>query len=665
MGKLPAVSSYRSPAYYRGLFEPDKLDRLELVGVGHIARVLRKGHLAIKVPHPFNNFRNLVDRESAILEQLGDEDFASFGIPVPEMFFAERALGLVRAFIDGPSLTELLRAGPLPEALLEAVFRLYLGVERYRARFGTVLDFTPANLLVQGRVVYLVDPGPRIGDSPFLGLDRAELMEALARHARRETNSPHTPLPRRLFPPSGRFSVGVQLGRDPGAKVAFKNDRMLERWGLNWSEETLLQIGGWSTEQKPAQTWMPASRYQDSPGTGEGHAQGDGRCVYAGEVRGGEVMLKGMGPTPLVWKGMAYHHDGRVSFNRTLWETSICDELARLGFETPEVAGVLQTSATTIDNSQIELPAAIAIRVARSHDRLGHLQRFCNEPGFEVLLEQIGRRQLGRFSPRNKRHRRRFVQRFGQNLGRMIGRTHCLNIMAFNPTVGNVRTDGHLLDFSTVRFLDRTYVDWRFMESSWTTKDHRYAFWKAAPQLVQLLTQGLSLVEAERRALLEVVGDSFKEAYERGYLEELFGLLGASVKGLGREAALGLLRATIQLRAERDRSGRTVEHRFWKQRTRAPCFALETQLPRFVQTLRVDDLLDPQTDRMSEAQEALADRFRRALQRCFGPKLKGLDPKRWADRVRPFMEAEQLAALIYERTAADDTHEWRSRIKVW
>ena len=663
MGKLRAVSAYRSPAYYRGLFEPDKLDRLELVGSGHIARVLRKGRLAIKVPHPFNNFRSLVDRESAILEQLGDEDFASFGIPVPELFFAQRDLGLVRAFVEGPSLAELLRAGPLPKALLEAVFRLYLGVERYRARFGTVLDFTPANLFVQGPVVYLIDPGPRIGESPFIGLMSQEgLLDALVKHAHR---APSAPLPRRLFPPSGRFSVGVQLGRDPGARVAFKNDTMLKRWGLEWSEETLLQIGGWSTEQKPARTWMPASRYQDSPGTGEGHAQGDGRCVYAGEVPGGEVMLKGVGPTPLVWRGVKYHQDGRVSLNRTLWETSICDELARLGFETPEVAGVLHTSATTVDNSEIELPAAVAIRVARSHDRLGHLLRFCTEPGLEVLLEQVGRRQHERFSPRNKRHRRRFVQRFAQNLGRTIGRTHCLNIMAFNPTVGNVRTDGHLLDFSTVRFLDRTYVDWRFMESSWTTKDHRYAFWKAAPQLVEVLARGLSLVEAERSALLGVVGDSFKEAYERGYLEELFGLLGAPAKGLGSEAALGLLRVTVQLRAERDRSGRMVEHRFWRQRTRAPCFALETQLPVFVRTGRVDDLLDPQTKQMSEAQRALADRFGRALQRCFGQKLGDLEPRVWTSRVRPFMEAERLAALVYERSAVDQTQEWQSLIKVW
>lgn len=652
------------PAALERLLEPDRLDRLEEVGAGLTGRVLRHRDFAVKVAHPFDRFRRQVDREAATLAFL-----QGGAVPVPRLHLRLRQRGFVRDYVAGPTLLELLRAGPLAPEVLAAARATLEAVEAYRLEHGTTLDFTPPNLAWSGGRLVLLDLGPRGDPSPFVGLAPADLEPALRAYA-----APGAPrLTPAHWPPSGRFAVGVPVGPDPAARVVWRNQACLERVGLaDLTDADLVAHFGLTTEAERPTTWRWASRYQDSAGIGAGEAQGDGRVVQAGATGAAsatgdwEIALKGAGPTPLAWHGVKYHFDGRVSLPRTRWEASVCEGLAHLGLEAPRYLCILTTHAHTVDNSEVRRPAGLGVRASRTHARLGHLTRWVDEPeAFRVILD----RALAGFAPGlsmgRRRDRARYVHRFACQLGFDAGRTESLNVIAFNPTPGNVRLDGHPIDFSTVRFLDRPQPDWRFMETAWTAKHHRWVFGKQVRRLADTLAQGLGLAEAERVALVTGGNRRFAAGFNAGYLSGLYDLAGGRPARPAGAAAQDLLHAARALRAERDPSGRTFTYRFWRQTVRAPAFSLEAGLGRLIADWRGGRpdpraLAEPGVE-PTEAQRGRAGAFCAALEALFrGP--GGLEPPDW-HRIRPpVLEAEALADLLYARDDAEALDRWQTSL---
>jgi tRNA A-37 threonylcarbamoyl transferase component Bud32 len=654
------------------LLEPARLDRLAVAGQGFTARVLRAGARAVKVAHPGPTYRDRLAREIELLREL--ESWP--GLPVPRVLAArDDGSAFVRAWLPGRSLlTRLVEGGALPEGWLDQLRSLFVASESFRESRGVTLDFSPANLFFRGRRLVLVDGGERLDPSVFVGADPDDLVPVLERYLgwRADLEARATVAPS-LPPPSGRFHVDVGVGRAPTARVLWRNRAFLARVGVPLSDRQLHELSTWATWAEPARRELPATRYQDGPDREA--ALGDGRSLWVGEVRTADgasldCVLKGAGPTPLAWHGNEFHFDGFVSFNRTLWEASVCDELARLGFETPEVAAIASTGRTTVDNTRVEWPAAAALRLARTQLRLGHLLRWDDDPdAARALLRWAGARVVrGDFDPERPTHVRALVTSFAAALGDDVGRTDALCIHCFNPTMGNVRIDGHLIDFSTVRFHRFTLPDFIYMNERRRVRDHRGAVRRFASLLTRALRTARVTTKAQDRRLTRSALSLFDRGYTRGYARGLLEWLGLDGRDLGAPLdgarARNLVEATLRLRAFR--ADGEIEMRFWKQTPRAPLFDLEALLPDMVQATRAREaepwraLRSSFPGRVTAFVEHAGRDFYEALLAFVGPgALEDAPARQWRELVRPVMEPERLAALCYERSTQDDFREWQ------
>lgn len=666
-------------APYAFLLEAEQLDRLPLVGSGFAGQVLRHKDVALKVAHPTKETRRRVQEELAILEQLQAGEWA---IPTPQLYAVrdDRA-AFVREYLTGPSLYQELQEaeGVLEEERLSLLFSLFQEVERYRQETSQVLDFAPVNLFFcakRGSYV-LCDLGQRLAPSPFHveGLTQERFGELLKDYLpwRAQLDAP-TQLQRMLLPPSGRFHVEVPMGPIEAGKVLWANEHLKQELGLDWSHRKLRSIGGIATHAPKKTTTLPASLYQDSPGKGDGHAKGDGRAVYVGQLPQGlygrkELMLKGCGPTPLVWMGNEFHEDGFVSFQRTLWEVTVADELGRLGFETPEMLAVLGTGKSTIDNTLIEWPAGAAIRVANTHYRSGHLIHWSDTPEtMKTLMQHVGRLVLREdFDPGKITHLRAFLKQFSQNLGYDIGRSDVLNIHGFNPTIGNVRVDGHLLDFSTIRFFRHYMPHFKYMNNTRKVREHKAAMRRHPPYLVSHMQQGGLLTQVQARQLVKHTQDWYDESYFDGYLAGLCTYIGCQPEQLNvrsRRRLRGLIQDTIQLR--RLRAKEVIEFPFWKQKAPAPLFDFEGKMPDLISSWRRGERSPWKNLRSDFAGElrpfdaCIVRSWFATIKALIPPGLlRRLKPKRWEQVIRPFMEVERLADLCYHQSTPASFETWK------
>ncbi len=653
------------------LLLPERLDQLVELGRGTAARVFAHGPYAVKVAHPTARARARLAEEIANLRAL-----QSLVLPVPRLFAHDGDRALVRSLVRGPALAELLERDreTLDDGLLEQLWNIFVEVERLRVEQELVLDFSPANLFLDRRgKLWLVDLGRRLDPPLYLDLDRAGLREALLGYPawRRVQQQRPDRLQPFLLPPSGRFQVEVPVGRAPGARLLWVNRELLGRLGTGWSRARIELLGSQASFAEPAHGELIASRYQDSPGTGEGQAQGDGRVLFLGSVDGGpygrrELSLKGCGPTPLAWHGHDHHFDGLVSFPRTLWETSVCAELKRLGFETPEVLAIVANGAHTVDNTEQRWPAATAIRVASTHLRLGHLQRWQDQPdALRAITRQAGQLVIDRdFDPGKPSQLARLVLNFADSLGRDTGRSDALNIHGFNPTLGNLRIDGHFIDFSTIRFQRHYVPDYSYLDGKRRVRDHRRVLRRYAATFARLLQTGELLDEAQARRLKNRALGRFDTRYDAGYLRGLGAFLG--FERLGVKPALRRLLVTETLRFRGLRADALLDFAFWNQRHPAPLFDLEGRAPEFVQAWRRGEpqpwraLRSEYPGELTPFARATAQSWFELLERALPPgELRRLRPRRFAEIVHPWMENNALAELCYRRSSVDDSRVWQ------
>ena len=111
---------------------------------------------------------------------------------------------------------------------------------------------------------------------------------------------------------------------------------------------------------------------------------GDGRALLLGDTADGhEVQLKGSGPTPFSRGG-----DGYGTLGSMVREYIVSEIMHHAGIPTTRIAAVIDTGEDVIRDGQA-IPGGIAVRVARSHVRVGTMQ-------FARLLDEHRREQLDR-----------------------------------------------------------------------------------------------------------------------------------------------------------------------------------------------------------------------------------------------------------------------------
>lgn len=577
------------------------------------------------------------------------------GVPIVQVLAARRdGSALVRPFVDGQPMSD---EAELRGAVLTQTFELSRRLAELGDEHSLRFDLSPANLMLcRGRVM-LLDAGRRVAPSVLTAGTEAAFAKQWRALSRRGPGMVR--LGPFVVPPSGNFHVETPVGTDPRARVLWKNASLASRLGLSWSDAQLEVLGSLSTKAR-AHTTQVATRYVDMIALDRRKGpRGDGRAVLLGRFPSGEELsLKGCGPTPLAWKGRAFHEDGFVSFPRALWEVTVADELARLGFDSPEYLAIFSTSHTTLDNTGKRWPAAAGLRVARTHWRLGHLRQWSHRPEqLKVMLEHAARQVVRPdFDAMKPSHVRAFVEQFAKNLGHDVGRTDAMQIHGFNPTPGNVRLDGHFIDYSTVRFLPQYFPDWRFLENAYRVRIYRLVWRRLVAMLVGVLEEGRISSPARSLALRW-----FDAAYVDGFFAGL-----APFLGLKTTASRADKRRFVVLtqRLRELRGGDDVTFAYWKQTVRGPRFDVLGKAPELLaaidrghrapwQVLHVDDEVLP----AREAQ--LAERWCLSLEVV---RTRAFPGRRWSEVIRPFLEPERLAALLYGRSTPRSFSEWRRLI---
>ncbi|MDP3499766.1 MAG: protein adenylyltransferase SelO family protein [Myxococcales bacterium] len=632
------------------LLSPSRWDSLPLVGIGQTAQVRRWRHLVVKVALPGPEARERLKEEVQLNALL-----VAAGVPVVELLAARRdGRALVRPFVDGQPMSDVTE---LRGAVLTQTFELSRRLAEVGDERSLRFDLAPANLMLSGGRVVLLDAGRRVAPSVLTAQTEAAFAKQWRALARRGPGKVR--LRPFVVPPSGRFHVETPVGTDPRARVLWKNTALASRLGLSWSDAQLELLGRLSTKARP-HTMQVATRYVDMIALDRKRGpRGDGRALLLGTFPSGEELsLKGCGPTPLAWKGRAFHEDGLVSFPRALWEVTVADELGRLGFDSPEYLAVFSTSHTTLDNTGRRWPAAAGLRVARTHWRLGHLRQWSHRPEqLKVMLEHVARHVVRPdFDATKPSHVRAFVEQFAKNLGHDVGRTDAMQIHGFNPTPGNVRLDGHFIDYSTVRFLPQYFPDWRFLENFYRVRIYRLVWRRLVAMLVGVLDEGQVSAPALSLALRW-----FDAAYVDGFFAGLSPFLGLKTTA-SRPDKRRFVALTQRLRELR--RGDDVTFPYWKQTVPGPRFDVLGKAPELLaaierrhrapwQVLQVDDEVLP----AREAQ--LAKRWCAALEVV---RRSGFPGRRWSEVIRPFLEPERLAALLYGRSTPRAFSEWKRLI---
>jgi hypothetical protein len=658
---------------------PEVIDTLQPVGEGLFARVFRSGSRAVKIAHATPEANRMLADEAQRLKDLAGR-LGPLKIPRFFLHSPEKA-AMVRAFVRHPPVLDLFQRRP-PEQwdpLLAALDSALEQVQMGHERFGIQLDITPANLHWDEKTqsLWLVDLGERRAPNPLLasGKPRDRVQAYLRFREKLESSGRVFPMD---FPPSGFLHEEIPVGRVPGARLLWHNRDLLRRLGLSWSKAHIMGLANWATHAEPTRKSLPATRYQDSPGLGKNDAKGDGRAVYLGRVqtpRGGrqEIMLKGAGPTPFAWIGNPHHEDGFVTFNRSLWELAICDELARVGVEAPENLALLSTGKTTQDNFLTPSPAAAAMRISATHYRLGHLHRFKKEPEKLIALAKAAGRALIRpdFDPLRSSHFSAWVRLFSENLGRDVGLTDALNIHCFNPTLGNARLDGHLMDFSTVRFFRHCLPHFRYMEKRRTIREHRVGLRRYVTGLVESFRAAGLFSPAKANALKSRGLKFFERRYADGYLEGLGRFLGVDLhaprRGFGPVRRRRLVDSATNLRHVRARE--MVDLHFWKQRVPGPLFDLEGRAPEFMEALGRGErecwrhLRSSFFGQVTEFSAMVAREFVDDLKVALRGVGQKATPRRHHQVIRPGFEAEKLGPLCYHRSTPNDFAEWKTAME--
>lgn len=269
------------------------------------------------------------------------------------------------------------------------------------------------------------------------------------------------------------FYVDVPVRRIPGAKVhlAFVNQDLVKKLGLELPtdpdavEKMLTDLFAWEVDptKKSSKTWF-ATHYQDSDQKGPGHAQGDGRALWTGELKlraaDGSILYvdgvqKGVGPTPFAWLNNPTHSDGRQNTNELI--ISGIRSMADLQNQLDSTGDIL---GFVIDDGSGEL-RSMSLRVGRQ-TRPAHIRYFSDEPANEKkIMDYIVTRDLGLPIGTDVTDAMflKWERRFAKNNAEDSARVFALNAFFEHPTMGNKTTTGGSIDLNGRQYLDAYHVN--------------------------------------------------------------------------------------------------------------------------------------------------------------------------------------------------------------
>lgn len=121
-------------------------------GYSYLARTGDREVVVKQIHHESCDYYQFGDKLASELRDYGR--LRDIGIPMPELLEADiQAERIVKEYIEGPTVYELVRAGTLPGCCLEQVRRMCARL--YPA--NTNIDYFPTNFVLRGERLYYID----------------------------------------------------------------------------------------------------------------------------------------------------------------------------------------------------------------------------------------------------------------------------------------------------------------------------------------------------------------------------------------------------------------------------------------------------------------------------------------------------------------------------
>jgi hypothetical protein len=328
------------------------------------------------------------------------------------------------------------------------------------------------------------------------------------------------------------FSIEVPVVRDPTAKLAFFNYDIADRMGVPYPKDPkalkrmLEERFGWKVDPtgKSPVKWI-ATHYMDSGGKGPGHAQGDGRALWSGELvfqaadgryHYVDVIQKGVGATPFAWIGNPGHEDGLQSVGELVKSAILTDANLRNGLDpTADLFGF-----TALHGDQV---VSRSVRVGHQIRPAHHLWHADNPRDYRRILEYDVRRNLGLplDAPVGQAEIRQFLLHFAENSAEETARGFDLHGIQQNPTAGNKTTRGGSIDLGGWLYLDAHHSEYRhlFDQLEFGKQiDYQLDYF---PILLQAMDQAYVGKPISQRALERAFETRLEDTLERVWLARL------------------------------------------------------------------------------------------------------------------------------------------------
>lgn len=249
---------------------------------------------------------------------------------------------------------------------------------------------------------------------------------------------------------------------------------------------------------------------------------GDGRALLLGELKGRDVHLKGSGPTLFSRGG-----DGRGAIGPMLREYLMSEAMHALGVPTTRALAVL-TTGRRIQRSHF-VPAAVLVRVAASHIRIGTFQYTrLRDPGTD-LIKRLADHATSRHYPEASTYVDFFAGVMDAQAA-LVSRWMRLGFIHGVMNTDNTTISGETIDYGPCAFLEEFNPSTVF--SSIDTQG-RYAYqnqpaiigWnlaRFAETLLPLIDEDVEKAAAK----IQPIMNSFQDRYRAAWLQEMSQALG-------------------------------------------------------------------------------------------------------------------------------------------
>lgn len=322
------------------------------------------------------------------------------------------------------------------------------------------------------------------------------------------------PFPQSVYPAG--FSVQAHPHKFPQAQTLFINTRLALELGI--APESLAdRSGAQSLISGPSALWADSPvalayaghQFGNFTMLGDGRAHLMGRVISKADGQSYEVQLKGSGRTPFSRRG-----DGLAALKPMLREYLISEYMNACGIPTSRILAVIATGERV--QRERESPGAIAVRVARSHLRVGTVE-YAAARGDVDALRSILEFAAGEFKVNSGFDRVSPQGLFDfvlKRQARLISQWMAVGFVHGVMNTDNMALSGETLDYGPCGFMNRTDP-----QTVFSSIDHRgrYAYgaqpaiakWNLARFAESLLT--LEALSSSRSEPLPEAIEEFKE----------------------------------------------------------------------------------------------------------------------------------------------------------